>query len=211
MTPRPLWLVALLCAAVPDRAPAQIVRVGIQGVGVTYSEIDEGRRAEGGGAGATLTVRLGKFFLDASGFTVTLDPKDAGGGTSFDLRQADVRVSYAVVPSIAIELGAGRRSVKPAFSTQGVGLVRLGVLSQIPLNRVSSVWARGAYLVRSRFNGGGSADLAVELGLGVGVGTPNGRFRGRTDFEFQRIDRTVAGAGVPLQMAVGRIGVEVGF
>lgn len=121
------------------------------------------------------------------------------------------RVSYAFVPSIAIELGAGRRSVKPAFSTQAVGLVRLGVLSQIPLNRVSSVWARGAYLVRSGFNGGGSADLAVELGLGVGVGTPNGRFRGRTDFEFQRIDRKVASAGVPLQMAVGRIGVEVGF
>jgi hypothetical protein len=210
MTLRRSWLLAWLCAVAPA-AHAQTVRVGLQAVGVTYSEIDEARRAEGGGAGATLSLRWRRFYLDATGFTVKLDPKGAAGGTSFDLRQVDVRVSYAFVPGIAIELGGGRRTVDPEFATQDVGVVRLGVLSQVPLNRLSAVWARGAYLVDSRFNGGGSADLAVELGLGVGVGTPNGRFRARADFEFQRIDRTVAGAGVPLQMAAGRLGVEVGF
>jgi len=204
-------LVALLGLATPQVAPAQTVRFGLQGVGLTYSEIDQGRRAEGGGLGGTFSVRWRRFLLDASGMGARLDPKGDGGGTSFDLLQGDVRLSYAFAPSFAVEIGGGRRAIDPEFATQDIGVVRLGVLSEIALNQLSTVWARGAYLVDSRFSGGGSADLAVELGMGVGVGTANGRFRGRVDFEFQRIDRKVAGADVPLQMAVGKLGLELGF
>ena len=204
-------LVVLLGLATPQVAPAQTVRFGLQGVGLTYSEIDQGRRAEGGGLGGTFSVRWRRFLLDASGMGARLDPKGDGGGTSFDLLQGDVRLSYAFAPSFAVEIGGGRRAIDPEFATQDVGVVRLGVLSEIALNQLSTVWARGAYLVDSRFSGGGSADLAVELGMGGGVGTANGRFRGRVDFEFQRIDRKVGGADVPLQMAVGKLGLELGF
>jgi len=212
MTRRGIVLAAALVGlAAPRATPAQTVRFGLQGVGLTYSEIDQGRRAEGGGLGGTLSVRWRRFLLDASGMGARLDPKGDGGGTSFDLLQGDVRLSYAFAPSFAVEIGGGRRAIDPEFATQDVGVIRLGLLSEIALNQISAVWARGAYLVGSRFSGGGSADLAVELGMGVGVGTANGRFRGRADFEFQRIDREVAGAAVPLQMAVGKLGVELGF
>jgi hypothetical protein len=203
--------VLLLGGLLPAAAPAQTVRFGLQGVGITYSEINQGRRAECGGVGGTFSVRWRRFLLDASGMKARLDPKGYSGGPSFDLLQGDVRLSYAFAPAFALEVGGGRRSVTPEFATQNVGVVRLGLLSEIPLNRISSVWARGAYLVNSRFNGGGTASLAVELGLGVGVGTANGRFRGRADFEFQRIDRKVATVAVPLEMAVGKLGVEFGF
>lgn len=207
---RALLGLALLGWLLPPAAPAQTVRVGVQAVGITYSEIDQGHRAEGGGAGATFSLRWRRFLLDASGMKVRLDPKGYSG-PSFDLLQGDVRLSYAFAPAFAVEIGGGRRAVSPEFATQDVGVVRLGLLSEIALSRAASVWARGAYLVNSRFSGGGSADLAVELGLGVGLGTASGRFRGRADFEFQRIDRQVAAAQVPLQMAVGKLGLEVGF
>jgi hypothetical protein len=156
-----------------------------------------------------VSVRLGRFMLEARGLAATVEPE--GAGAAFDLLQGDLRISYAFVPSIAVEVGSGRRVVDPEFATQDVGLTRFGVRSEIALNRLSSVWARGAYLLNPRFNGGGSADLAVELGLGVGVGTANGRIRGRAEFEFQRMDRAVGTTNVPIQMAVGRLGVDVGF
>ena len=95
-------LVALLGLATPQVAPAQTVRFGLQGVGLTYSEIDQGRRAEGGGLGGTFSVRWRRFLLDASGMGARLDPKGDGGGTSFDLLQGDVRLSYAFAPSFAV-------------------------------------------------------------------------------------------------------------
>ena len=154
-------LVALLGLATPQVAPAQTVRFGLQGVGLTYSEIDQGRRAEGGGLGGTFSVRWRRFLLDASGMGARLDPKGDGGGTSFDLLQGDVRLSYAFAPSFAVEIGGGRRAIDPEFATQDIGVVRLGVLSEIALNQLSTVWARGAYLVDSRFSGGGHGQWAV--------------------------------------------------
>lgn len=201
----------LLGWLLPAAAPAQTVRFGLQGVGVTYSEINQGRRAEGGGVGGTFSLRWRRFLLDASGMKARMNPKGSAGGPSFDLLEGDVRLSYAFAPGFAVEVGGGRRAVTPEFATQSVGVVRLGLWSEIALNRISSIWARGAYLVNSRFDGGGSANLAVELGLGASVGTANGRFRGRTDFEFQRIDRKVGTAAVPLEMAVGKLGLEIGF
>jgi len=202
---------AVAWAGAAGAASAQTIRIGIEGVSLTYSEIDEGRRSEGKGTGGTVTVRRGRFMLEARGLAATVDPQGSGSGPAFDVLQGDLRLSYAFVPSIAIEVGGGRRKITPKFATQDVGMTRLGVRSEIPLNRISSVWARGAYLLKPRFSGGGSADLAVEMGLGVGVGTANGRFRSRAEFEFQRIDRTVGGVGVPFQMAVGRLGLDLGF
>lgn len=202
-----LWW--LFVAVDVGSAAAQKVRLGIYGVGLTYAEINEQGTSEGAGVGGSVTLRLGRFGLDASAHRVRVDPDLTG--SSFDIVQGDLRVSYAFAPAIAIEVGAGRRNIDPDFAAQDVGVVRLGVLSEMTLSRIASIWGRGAYLVNSRFTGGGDAALAIELGFGVAVGTANGRFRGRADYEFQRIDREVNSVDVPIQMALARLGVELGF
>lgn len=205
-----LWTAALLVAGLPGALVAQTVRIGVHGVAATYSETDEVSNAAGGGIGASLVVRLGRFGLDASGYTASLDPAGPGN-QAFDVLQGDIRVSYAIHPLMALEVGLGRRTIDPDFAAQDVGLVRVGLRSENRLTRLGSVWVRGAYLISPRFDGGGNAGLALELGLGAAFGTANGRFRIRTDYEFQRIDRDVNAVGVPLQLMLARMGVEVGF
>ncbi len=80
-----------------------------------------------------------------------------------------------------------------------------------PISRIADIWGRGAYLVNPQFSGDGDAELAIELGLGVAVGFSSGRFRIRTDYEFQRIDRKVNQIDVPIEIALARLGLEVGF
>ena len=108
-------------------------------------------------------------------------------------------------------MGAGRRLIRPRFAAQDVGVARAGILSEIPLSALGSVWGRGAYLLAPKFSGGGTAGLAVELGFGAGLGTRNGRFRFRVEYEFQRIDRSVNDVAVPIQTSLARIGADLGF
>lgn len=202
--------VALVLALAPGVLSAQKVRIGVHGVAASYSETNEVTNAEGGGIGASLVLRLGRFGFDAVGYAAAMDPEGATEAP-FDVLQGDVRVSYAITPVIALEVGVGRRTIDPDFAAQDVGLVRVGVLSENRLTRLGTVWVRAAYLVSPQFDGGGSAGLALELGLGAAFGTANGRFRMRVDYEFQRIDRDVNAQDVPLQLSLGRIGIEVGL
>jgi hypothetical protein len=203
-------LVLVLACALAPTARAQKVRVGIHGVSITHTEISKDRRVEGGGIGGLVSVRLGRFGLDLSGHVARLDSV-GGGPKAFDELAGDVRVSYRVAQAFAFEVGAGRRIVDPTFAAEDVGLGRAGILSEIPLSSIGSVWGRGAYLLAPKFSGGGSAGLAVELGFGAGIGTRNGRFRFRAEYEFQRIDRTVNNTDVPIQVSTGKVGFDVGF
>jgi hypothetical protein len=194
----------------PASLPAQTVRLGVHVVGLTHTEIAPERRAEGAGLGGLISVRWRRFGLDLSGHVARLDSVD-GGPKLFDLYQGDVRLSYRVATGLALEVGAGRRIIEPDFAAQDVGLTRAGILTEIPLSSLGHVWGRGAYLVAPRFSGGGTAGLAVELGFGAGLGTRNGRVRGRVEYEFQRIDRSVNQVPVPIQTSVGKVGIDVGF
>ena len=185
------------------------VRLGIYAVGLTYAEISEEGTSEGAGAGGSLTVRWGRFGFDGSVYSARVDP-DATG-SSFDIVQGDFRISYAFAPALALEIGTGRRRIDPDFAAQDIGMVRVGFLSEMAISRIADIWGRGAYLVNPRFSGGGDAELAIELGIGVAVSFANGRFRIRTDYEFQRIDRKVNQMDVPIQIALARLGLEVGF
>lgn len=209
---RPFCALTVLSALSALSAPvsAQTVRIGVHGVGITHTEIASERRAEGGGAGGLISVRWRRFGLDLSGHVLRLDSV-GGGPRLFDLYQGDLRVSYRVATGLALEVGAGRRKIEPEFAAQEVGLARAGILSEIRLSSLGGVWGRGAYLVAPRFSGGGTAGLAVELGFGAGLGTRNGRFRGRVEYEFQRIDRSVNDAAVPIQTSLAKVGVDVGF
>ncbi len=202
----PLLVAAALCA--PGASLAQTIRFRFDAISLTYQEVREGRSSTGQGGGAGLELRIGRFRLDARGFQADITPDS--GGASYEFGQVDVRVSFAVSDLLALEVGGGRRYVDPENSTQDVGLVRIGVVSENQINRLADVWVRGAYLA-PQFSGGGSADLAFEFQLGVGIGTANKRFRFHAESEFQRIDRKVGFTDVPIQMSLARAGIAFGF
>jgi hypothetical protein len=207
---RALALGLAACGLTAAPLAGQTVRGGVHGVAVTHNEINERLGARGLGVGGLLALRVGRFGLEARAFWADLEPRE-GQNVAFHVIQADVRGSLLVARAIAFEVGAGRRWIDPEFATQEVGVVRVGILSQYPLSRLASVWARGAYLVVPQFSGGGDAGLSVELSLGTAIGTANGRFRAMGEYEFQRLDREVRGRGVPIQVTVARFGVEVGL
>lgn len=209
MTRRPALVIALLTAAA-ETTVAQHVRLGVSAVALTHVEVHEGERAAGEGVGGSLELRRPPLSLEVTGILAFLD-RDDPAGTSFDLRQLDVRARYAVTPLLALEAGAGRRAIEPRFAAQEVGLVRFGIYAPTQLTRTATVWARAAYLPVTRFTGGGSADLALEFGLGMGLESGNGRLRLSAEFEFQRIDREVDGVNVPIQVSVARLGAALGL
>ena len=196
-----------LCA--PQGILAQTIRFNFDGVSLTYQEVREGRSSTGQGGGGGIELRVGRLRLDARAYTARLQPDS--GGSEYDFKQVDVRVSYAVNARLALEVGGGRRYVDPENATQEVGLIRIGVLSENQITRLADVWVRGAYLANPRFSGGGSADLAFEFQLGVGLGTANKRFRFHAEYEFQRIDREVGTNDVPIQLSLARAGISFGF
>ena len=79
----------------------------------------------------------------------------------------------------------------------------------------ADITVRANYLGGAKFSGGGNSSLGIEMGLGLSVGKANGRYRLTGDYEFQRFNRsTDNGSGevkVPIQQALARIGLAVGF
>jgi len=189
--------IVAVALCVPQGILAQTIRFNFDGVSLTYQEVREGRSSTGQGGGGGIELRVGRFRLDARAYTARLEPDS--GGSEYDFKQVDVRVSYAVNERLALEAGGGRRYVDPENATQEVGLIRIGV------------WVRGAYVANPRFSGGGGADLAFEFQLGVGLGTANKRFRFHAEYEFQRIDREVGTNDVPIQLSLARVGISFGF
>ncbi len=189
---------------------AQTVRFRADAIAVTYQEISGTRDAVGAGGGGGIELRFGKFQIDARAHSVMIDP-DSTGLATYDLAQIDVRGAYRLTEFLSLEVGGGRRYVSPEFAAQGVGYTRVGVYSENALNRLASVWVRGAFLPSPRFSGGGDAELAFEFALGAGIGTANGRFRFHAEYEFQRIDRRANDIGVPIQQSLSRAGIAIGF
>ena len=202
--------VGLLLSLVAAPAVGQTLRAGVHGVAVRHNEIDASQSATGFGVGGVVGARRGRFAIEARGFWAEIDPDDEAA-ESFRILQGDVRVGFRLLQALAFEVGAGRRAIDPDFISQDVGLFRAGFLSEYPLTRIATVWARGAYLIAPQFSGGGSSDLSVELGLGTAIGLASGRVRFTGEYEFQRIDREVERREVPIQMMVVRVGAEVGF
>lgn len=209
---RSVLIAALITAAPLGAQWRPEIHAGLNGVYVNNTELDAAHRAAGFGFGGLLAAQRGRFGLELSGYTASLDPKDAQAGvTGYTVKQGDFRASMLVVPNVAIQVGAGRRSVDPSLAAQDVGFVRVGLASENKLTNIADLRVRGAYLVAPQFSGGGSAGLAFEIGLGVGVGPQSGRVRFQTDYDFQRIDREVGGAPAPIQSLVARAGAVVRF
>jgi hypothetical protein len=199
-------LVALALAA-PGLLPAQTVRLAAFGAAATNSEVDGTREAKGLGFGAAARVEHSRFRLDASVLHAALRA-DFAIQPDYDVNQVEVAATYFWRPYLAAQVGLARRFIRPDLVAQDVGLVRIGVLSEVRLARLAGLWVRGAYLPVSRFSGGGSASFGMEVGFGAEVGRPEARMQGYAEFDYQRIDRNAA-AVAPLQFSAGRLGVRV--
>jgi hypothetical protein len=209
---RALTLVAVALAVGAGGASAQSVTVAPQFGLISHSEVSTDLQYDGVGFGGTVGVSWKRFDIDVEGLIGSLDPADDATATeSYDLRMWDVRVSYRVVPAIAVQIGAAGRTISPEFAAPDVGYFRIGLKSENALARIARVWVRGGYLVAPQFNGGGSAGFAFDIGLGTWVGTANGRYGLRAEYDFQRIDRSVNDADVPIQMMVAKVGIQLGF
>jgi hypothetical protein len=179
---------------------------------ISHSEVSTDLQYDGVGFGGTVGVSWKRFDLDVEGMIGSLDPADGATATeSYDLKMLDIRVSYRVVPAVAVQVGASGRTVSPEFAAPDVGYFRIGLKSENALARIARVWVRGGYLVAPQFNGGGSAGFAFDVGLGTWVGTANGRYGVRAEYDFQRIDRSVNDTDVPIQMMIAKVGVQLGF
>jgi len=205
-----------LTAYPPNRLTAQAFGVGVQGVFADYREQTSNLRYTGSGASVTGWVARGKFGADLSFTSVSYDPDNSGFAVDkFKAKQIDARVRWLVVSTASVELGFTKRTADPDFAAQSVGAIRAGVRGHYLLGPGADILFRAAYLGGAKFSGGGSSSLGVEFGLGLSVGKGNGRFRVTGDYEFQRFNRTTDnGSGkvkVPLQQALARIGVGVGF
>lgn len=206
----PLAVVLALCTT--GTLTAQTVYASVHGVRVSRGERDEAHQYDGFGFGGTVGASVDKIRLEVSGYMATIEPDDPSLVESVKAKQADVRLSYAVAPAIALQIGASRFKADPEFAIQDVGFVRVGLRSENTLSRLARVWVQGAYLAAPKFNGGGSAGFSFEIGLGTWVGTPDGRFGVRAEYDFQKIGRELSDTEqLPIQAMVARLGVQVGF
>jgi hypothetical protein len=179
---------------------------------ISHSEVSSDLQYDGLGFGGAVGVSWKRWDLDVEGIVGSLDPDDEATATdSYDLKMMDIRFSYRVVPAIAVQIGAAGRTISPEFAAPDVGYFRIGLVSENVLARIARVWVRGGYLVAPQFNGGGSAGFAFDIGLGTWVGTANGRYGLRAEYDFQRIDRTVNDADVPIQMMIAKFGIQIGI
>ncbi|MBI1967718.1 MAG: hypothetical protein HYS40_06990 [Gemmatimonadetes bacterium] len=189
---------------------------GVQGVLASYREQTSALRFSGKGAAVSAWAARGKFSADVAFTAINYEP--AADGTAVDdfkASQFDARVRYYLASGVSLEAGFTNRTADPDLAAQSVGAIRLGVRGHYLLGPGADILIRANYLGGAKFSGGGSSSLGVEFGLGLSVGKSNGRYRVTGDYEFQRFNRTTDnGSGevdVPLQQALARIGVAVGF
>jgi uncharacterized protein with beta-barrel porin domain len=145
-----------------------------------------------------------------------MNPINGSAATeSFRASLTDAWLRWDVLDYIGIEVGLMKRSADSEFAAQSVGAARIGARTHYPLGPGAAVWLRGDYLAGARFSGGGSARAAVDLGLGLDIQWSR-HVRAAAQYSFQRVDRKTNPAGgaqasVPIEQALARVGLAVGF
>lgn len=209
------WIAVAGALCVARAAEAQLLRFGVQGVGVSHAEVSQLTAALGGGGGAFAALHLGRFLIELDGYRAALEPEEEGG-PAYDILEGTTRISYAFTPAVAVEVGGTRRQIDPEFAAQDVGFFRFGVRSESEIARLARLWVRGAYLAGAKFNGGGRAPFAFEIGMGTQLTTSNRRFGVRAEFDFQRMDREIFDTLLsrylarPMQTVIVKLGVQIG-
>lgn len=211
-------LPAVLIVSAARPVAAQHGTVGLQAAFGDYREVSSDLHYRGTGGGVTASFTFKKLGVEGSITGLTYKPViGSTAAAEFKATQLDVRVRYYITGPVSAEVGFVNRKAKPEFEAQSVGAVRAGVRMSYPLGPGVNMALRGGMLFGSKFSGGGTVAGvgALELGLNMAVDAMKGRLRLTGDYDFQRIARTTgSGAGkadVPIQQALGRVGLAVAF
>jgi len=206
----------ILCPS--NRLLSQQFSIGPQVVFGDYREVSADLHYRGTGAGATASVIWKKLGGEVTISKIKYAPADDGTATQeFDARELDVRLRYYVSGPVSAEVGFVNREADPEFEAQSLGAITAGARMAYLLGPGVHMDLNGGLLFGPRFSGGGKAGPlgAFVLGLGLTVDALHGRLQFTGDYDFQRITRkTDDGSGeltVPIQQAVGRVGIAVTF
>jgi hypothetical protein len=207
---RVLTTVAILAGAATT-ASAQTIWVAPAAALASYQERGEQVQYDGFGFGGMGGFNFGRLSIEAEGYIATMKPDDETTLTDdVKFKQMDVRVGFDIVSAVTVQAGLSGRQADPEFSVPDVGFIRIGLKSEQAIARIARVWVRGAYLI-PKFNTGGDAGFAFELGLGTYIGAASGRFGAIVQYDFTRIDRTVNAVDLPLQLMVAKFGLQLGL
>ncbi len=203
-------------AAAPAALAAQRLTIGIAGTGGDYREISNALRYEVSGIAGAAVLTVGGFAAEGAVMGLTYRPAaGSAAAEEFTATQFDGYLRYRVYRGVSLEAGITHRRVDDEFKAQSVAAIRVGARSAVPLGRGAGAAVRVNYLAGARFSGGGSAPLALDVGLSFHYGFGRGRVRLTGDSQFLRFNRQVnAGVGdqdAPLQQILGRLGLAVSF
>lgn len=209
--------IVLLLAAVPIPVAAQRLVIGLSGAGGDYREVSNDLRYRMSGLGGAATFAAGRFAAEVSATALTYTADGANASEDFKATQFDGYLRVLMTRGVSFEVGATNRQVeaKSEFLAQSAAAVRVGLHSAVELGQDAGAHLRVNYLAGARFSGGGSAPVAVDVGLGFYYGFARGRVRLTGDSQFQRFNRTVDptdGGGsrdVPIQQILGKLGLAV--
>ena len=185
------------------------------GVG-EYREATSTSRYRGVGPGVAASVTFHRVTAEAAVASIRMNPTNGSAATEgFRTTSTDAWLRWDVLDYVGFEVGLMKRSADSEFAAQSVGAARIGARARCPLGPGASVWLRGNYLAGARFSGGGSAPIAMELGLGLDIQWSR-HVRAAAQYSFQRVDRKTNPAGgaeasVPIEQALARVGLAVGF
>jgi hypothetical protein len=200
-----------LMLLVASAAHAQTVTIGVHGALGDYRESAEELHFRGGGGGFSVTLSWRQWRADATGTQINYDPVNNASLQSFKSKEGEGHVGYAFTPSLIGEVGVVSRSIDPDFAAQKMTAIPVGLRYLAVIAPGASIGIRGDYLAGAKFSGGGSASLAVELGMFFWAGASNGRWRFTGDYSFQRVDRKTGGLNTPIQQSLAKLGLAVGF
>jgi len=210
-----LALLGLAATTLPLPLTAQRFVIGVAGAGGDYREVSNDLRYRVSGVGAMAMFAAGRVAAEvsATGLTYTADGPNAT--RDFKAVQFDGYLRVLLVRGVSVETGLTNRQVDAEFEylAQSAAAVRLGLYSAVDLGRDAGAQVRVNYLAGARFSGGGTAPLAVDVGLGFYYGVANGRLRLTGESQFQRFNRTIDPGGVkrdvPIQQIIGKLGFAV--
>jgi hypothetical protein len=209
-------LAGVWVTAWPASAAAQQGSIGPDLVVGEYREATSSMRYRGIGPGATGSFTFHRVTVDGTFASVQMDPISGSQATeSFKATSIDAWLRWDALDYLGFEVGLIKRATDSEFAAQSVGAVRAGARTHTLLGPGAAVWLRGDYLAGAQFSGGGSAPLAVEIGLGLDIRWSK-RFRAAAQYSFQRLDRKTNPAGgpevsVPIEQSLARVGLAVGF
>lgn len=209
-----LAIAAVLLTAAP--LAAQHASLGPEFAVADYREVSSSLRYRGVGGGVSGSFVFHRLSVDGVALWLNMSPQaDALATQSFRALQLDVWARWRALDYLTFEAGLTHRGPDSEFAAQSVGALRLGARTHYTLGRGAAVALRGDYLAGAQFSGGGSAPLAIELGLGLEL-VFSRHLRAALDYSFQRFDRkTNPGGGAetsaPVEQALARLGLAVGW